>query len=76
MCITVLTATQGCRCGATPEIKADTKPLRGIHGKYASDEGRQIFYMVVLCPSCGAVYEPDHARFAAYFNMAKDRLLK
>jgi hypothetical protein len=76
MCITVLAASEGCRCGATLELKADKVPLRGIHGRYESDGGSKFHYMIVSCPSCGAIYEPDHKRFAKYFNEARERLFR
>lgn len=76
MCITVLARKEGCRCAATLEIKADKVPLTGIHGRYEADGGNQVFFMVVLCPSCGATYEPNHKRFTAYYNEARERLFR
>ena len=74
VCVKVLAASTGCHCGATLEVIADKVPLNGIHAKFESRGGTQVFFMVVKCPSCGAIYDPDHKRFSAYFNMAKDRL--
>jgi hypothetical protein len=67
----------GCACGANLTMIGDRAPLRGIHGTYTTDGGKLTFYLKVECLSskCGLVYEPDHPRFAAYFNEIAERLV-
>lgn len=76
MCIEVLAASTACHCGGAIQIKADTVPFRGVCGRYESDGGRQVFYMIATCHSCSTIFEPDHDRFASYFNEAKYRVFR
>lgn len=63
-----------CKCRNRLQFIASTEPLTGIHGTYSTDAGKFTFYAQVTCDACGAVYEPGHSRFSAYYNEANHRI--
>lgn len=38
-----------------------------------SDDGRPRLFMTAACERCGLSYDPEHARFAPYYNELSER---
>ena len=65
---------QKCHCGGTLEIEV-CNPGQGSGvgwGSFSRDAGKDKFMLRCICDSCGSIFDPDHPRFAAYYNMAAD----
>jgi hypothetical protein len=69
---------QKCHCGTTLEIEvADSGIEKGVGwGNFSLEIYSHNFALRCVCGGCGAVFDPDHSRFAAYYNMAADRAAK
>lgn len=67
---------QKCHCGQTLELEiSNPEQNQGLGwGSYSRHGGTDNFMMRCVCDGCGAVFDPDHPRFAAYYNMAADGL--
>lgn len=65
---------KACSCGHTLELEiSDTKPKAEVGwGSYSRHDGKDRFMMRCVCGGCGLIYDPNHPRFAPYYNMAAD----
>lgn len=68
---------QKCHCGTTLEIEvAESGNQKGVGwANFSRDAGNHSFALRCVCQGCGAVFDPDHRRFVAYYNMAADRII-
>lgn len=65
---------QSCHCGNTLKIEvSNSETQEGVGwGHFSSGAGRHTLVLRCVCEGCGAVFDPDHSRFAPYYNMAAD----
>ena len=65
---------QECHCGNTLEIEVcNPGQESGVGwGSFSRHAGKDKFVMRCICDGCGVVFNPDHSRFATYYNMAAD----
>ena len=65
---------QRCHCNTTLEIEVSSSETQKSvgWGYFSRDSGRHTFVLRCVCRGCGAVFDPDHPRFATYYNMAAD----
>jgi hypothetical protein len=63
---------QKCHCGTYLELEVANPGIqKGVGwGHFSRDAGRHNFTLRCVCRNCGAVFDPDHPRFAANYNMA------
>lgn len=63
-----------CSCGNTLEMEISNKKREsGVGwGSFSRHGGKDQFAMRCVCGGCGTVFDPDHPRFASYYNMAAD----
>jgi len=63
-----------CHCGTTLELEVSTtEGTQGVGwGFFSRHGGAHTFVMRCVCEGCGAVFDPNHPRFASYYNMAAD----
>jgi hypothetical protein len=66
--------TQKCHCSCTLEIEVSrSESQEGVGwGHFSRDAGRDKFALRCVCRECAAVFDPNHPRFAPYYNMAAD----
>ena len=73
--IATVPTDQTCHCGHHIDIQTNGSVLPDGVGwaKFKKDGGRIEFVLRAICDKCGSIFDPDHKRFAPYYNMASDR---